>query len=156
MVRILCEAGADLESGGRDGSTPLSVASQNGHVNVVRILIAAGANLDSYSPTALFLASQNGHAQVVRILVEPGANPSIPWRVLDSDGVGLCSKTPLTQAKFMKQLTTQPRTAKRRAYSHTISVLSQARSHSLLVEASDTIPPLSSSMPRLSTDNKLS
>ena len=58
------------------GQSPLFCASVNGHVEVVRLLVEAGADKDfAYNgETALTCASQSGHAEVVRLLVEAGAN----------------------------------------------------------------------------------
>ena len=57
--------------------TGLFVASQNGHTEVVSILVSARANLDwqcSDGASALFVASQNGHTEVVRTLVTAGGD----------------------------------------------------------------------------------
>ena len=43
---LLCEAGADKDKASDIGATPLYVASQNGHLEVVRMLGAAGADKD--------------------------------------------------------------------------------------------------------------
>jgi len=55
-----------------DGSTALMRASQNGHLEVVRALIAAKADVKAKAVngfTALNLASETGHLEVVRALV---------------------------------------------------------------------------------------
>ena len=58
--------------------TPLRVASLNGSLKCVYLLIEAGANKDQGTTdtgaTPLFIAAQNGHLEVVRFLVESGAN----------------------------------------------------------------------------------
>ena len=49
VVQYLLEAGADVEArGGRCGATPINIASFRGHVDVVKLLLAYGA--DPYSP----------------------------------------------------------------------------------------------------------
>ena len=61
MVRI----GADVNRGRpEDGDTPLIVASQFGHIQVVRFLVPSNADINMASNncgTSLYKASQNGH-----------------------------------------------------------------------------------------------
>ena len=55
----------------------LSLAPQNGDLDVVRLLLEAGAQKDIVmqdGATALHLAAQNGHLDVVRLLLEAGAH----------------------------------------------------------------------------------
>ena len=58
--------------------TPLCVASLNGSLKCVSLLIEAGANQDQGTTddgaTPLSIAAQNGHLEVVQFLVESGAN----------------------------------------------------------------------------------
>ncbi len=54
----------------------LMMASQNGHAEVVKILLENGAqvNLKNKSDRSAFImASQNGHAEVIQILLQNGA-----------------------------------------------------------------------------------
>ena len=63
-----------------DGSTPLMIASQNGHKDTVDLLIDAKADVNvqnNNGATALYVASQNGHSEVVSILLKANADPSI-------------------------------------------------------------------------------
>ena len=57
--------------------TALICASQHGHDALVRVLVEAGAALDTmnstYGVTALLVAAVEGHEAVVRVLVEAGA-----------------------------------------------------------------------------------
>ena len=53
------------------------MASQEGHANVVKILLECGASCDKQDKdgrTALHVASQEGHANVVKILLERGSD----------------------------------------------------------------------------------
>ena len=52
MVKILVDAGADKEARTAQGSTPLSMmAAQEGHSEVLTILLDAGANTDAVLPS---------------------------------------------------------------------------------------------------------
>jgi ankyrin repeat protein len=76
------------------GSMPLSWASSNGHVEVVRLLLESGADIESPNRvgwTPLNAASYKGHFEVVSLLIENGADITIP----SND-----SWTPLNLASF--------------------------------------------------------
>ncbi len=58
-------------------SDPLGMAAYFGHVEIVQMLLAAGAsvdNTDSDAQTALHAAAQEGHVPVVRLLLDSGAS----------------------------------------------------------------------------------
>jgi uncharacterized protein len=60
--------------------TPLYVASQNSHVDVVRLLIDAGALINQANNngvTPLLKASRKGHVDVVCLLIDAGATVKI-------------------------------------------------------------------------------
>jgi ankyrin repeat protein len=62
------------------GLTPLRQASQNGHLPVVKMLIAANADieaLDERDISPLHAASANGHANVVQFFMDMGAKKTI-------------------------------------------------------------------------------
>jgi ankyrin repeat protein len=63
----------------RYGDTALMWAAVAGHVDVVRLLIEAGADVrmvDDEGVTALHLARANGHTEVAAALLAAGADPS--------------------------------------------------------------------------------
>ncbi len=63
----------------RYGDTALMWAAVAGHVDVVRLLIEAGADVravDDEGVTALHLARANGHTEVAVALLAAGANPN--------------------------------------------------------------------------------
>jgi ankyrin repeat protein len=80
MVNALIDRGADINAPSAKPeftkTTPLMVASGNGSVEVMRVLLAAGAKVNQTctdGTTALMLASQNGHVEAIRVLLAAGA-----------------------------------------------------------------------------------
>jgi len=70
--------------GGKDAKTSLMLAAINDHVEVVKLLLAAGARVDAnnwqsgrhvegHLKTALHMAAESGHAEVVKVLLDAGA-----------------------------------------------------------------------------------
>lgn len=60
----------------QDKATPLFIAAQNGHEDVCRALLTAGACVDRARldrATPLWIAAQCGHDHVVRLLLAAGA-----------------------------------------------------------------------------------
>ncbi|KAF2469630.1 ankyrin, partial [Lindgomyces ingoldianus] len=57
--------------------TPLCSASNNGHLEVVKLLLKKGADVAGANKVGckpLYPASNNGHLEVVRLLLENGAD----------------------------------------------------------------------------------
>ncbi len=76
VVKILLEAGADINQGNSDGYTPLMAASSVGNIEMVTLLIKSGAHLNAATRsnrTALSYARENGHLNVVSALWDLGA-----------------------------------------------------------------------------------
>ena len=79
-------------NGTSDDDSPLHAASQLGHLEICRILVEAGANLDSkdlLDETPLHKASGGGHIKILELLLNSGADPSIPE---------MCGELPIDQA----------------------------------------------------------
>ena len=60
-----------------DGNTPLLWASTDGHLQMAKLLITNGAEVDkasNHGETPLMLASLNGHLEVVNLLIEHQAD----------------------------------------------------------------------------------
>ena len=76
IVRALIAGKADVNGCHSNGDTPLLRAAANGHLAIVRDLIAAGANLRGppLRPQALAEAAANGHPEVVKALIDAKAN----------------------------------------------------------------------------------
>lgn len=75
---LLREGGRQMVSWSRGGLTPLMFAARNGHIEVARALVDAGANLDAATPdglTPMLLAVVNDWSDLAAMLLERGANP---------------------------------------------------------------------------------
>ena len=77
-VRSLLKEGADPNSVQGDGLTALHLAAQTGNLEVVRVLLRAGARVDAQTRigahTPLHLASQGAHSDVVKALLSAHAD----------------------------------------------------------------------------------
>uniref|UniRef100_A0A3B4BZD6 K Homology domain-containing protein n=1 Tax=Pygocentrus nattereri TaxID=42514 RepID=A0A3B4BZD6_PYGNA len=89
VADFLIKAGADIELG---CSTPLMEAAQEGHLELVKYLLAAAANVHATTATgdtALTYACENGHTDVADVLLQTGAD-------LEHESEG--GRTPLMKA----------------------------------------------------------
>ena len=69
-----------LIAANKDGRTPLHWASENGHLEVAKLLLANNANVDAADKdgrTPLHFACQNGHLEVAKLLLANNADPTI-------------------------------------------------------------------------------
>jgi ankyrin repeat protein len=71
MIEYLINKGVHV------GSLALIVAARSGNLDVTRLLVEAGADIDfqqRWGHTALMTAAKNGHLDVVKFLMERGTN----------------------------------------------------------------------------------
>ncbi len=71
IVRSLIQSGADVNAKRDDGASALTLATRDGHLEIVRLLLAAGANTKSEG-WALVLASERGHMEIAQALLLAG------------------------------------------------------------------------------------
>ena len=79
------EEGADIEGRDAHGYSALATAVYFGHYNVVRVLVAFGADYDvliQKGATLLIVAAMQGHAEIGEYLISLG----VPIEVVDGDG----------------------------------------------------------------------
>ena len=68
---VLIENGALVDAKKNDGSTPLYIASQNGHLEIVKLLIKSKAQINENcvdGSTLIHIAVAKGHIEVVKYL----------------------------------------------------------------------------------------
>jgi ankyrin repeat protein len=76
-LKMVIEAGADVNIKNEKGETALMHAAWRGSTNAAKILIDAGANINACSDegqTALIYASGYGHSAIVQMLIDIGAD----------------------------------------------------------------------------------
>ncbi|CAJ1945474.1 unnamed protein product [Cylindrotheca closterium] len=78
IVLLLLKHGADIEARDEDGWRPMHYACRLNHLDIVRVLIEQGAQLEAPGggsrSTPLHLACQYGKSRLVRLLLRKGAN----------------------------------------------------------------------------------
>ncbi|HTN73959.1 MAG TPA: ankyrin repeat domain-containing protein, partial [Pirellulaceae bacterium] len=94
VVAFLIEHGADVNKTGDYAMTPLMDAARNGRVEIVKLLIAAGADLNArnpnYNSTALVMADRIDQVEIATLLRQAGAEDDVVTaqngRALPEDG----------------------------------------------------------------------
>jgi len=78
LVKQLLDEGANVNARTRYDSTPLFFACDRGHIEIARLLIERGADLNVkdnfYSATALGWAMSKKHDDIVALLIEKGVD----------------------------------------------------------------------------------
>ena len=77
LVKILIDAGADVNAKDNTGNTSFTYAIREGSAEIARILIDAGADVNAKNNvgyTALLYAAMNGYTKIVQLLLDKGAD----------------------------------------------------------------------------------
>lgn len=80
VEELLDHPNIQIDQKDTDNNTPLHTASDKGHIDIVRLLIAKKADINAQNKklkTPLYCASSCGHLEVVRLLLASGANPGL-------------------------------------------------------------------------------
>lgn len=78
--RLLEASGVTIDLTCHQKATALSIASQEGHANIVGMLLERGANpdhMDKYARSPIKVAGKHGHFNIVRLLESYGAKPFV-------------------------------------------------------------------------------
>lgn len=78
LVRVLADAGADVNAMDYLENTPMHMAAERGMAEAVNILLTHDAYADLpniMGTTPIMAAAQNGHTEIAALLAETGANP---------------------------------------------------------------------------------
>ncbi|CAJ1084996.1 dynein heavy chain 12%2C axonemal [Xyrichtys novacula] len=80
FVYLLLDSGANPNACDIKKKTPLALSAQNGHLNVVEVLLEKGAHAwcESESGTILFDAAASGNPDIISLLLDYGADPNQP------------------------------------------------------------------------------
>ncbi|KAJ7658333.1 hypothetical protein DFH06DRAFT_1472942 [Mycena polygramma] len=73
-VRFLLDHGADVDTAGGKYGSALQGAASRGHMDVIRILVEKGADVNAASGSALQSAALRNHMEIVCFLLQHGAN----------------------------------------------------------------------------------
>ncbi|KAH8059712.1 hypothetical protein JL722_5344 [Aureococcus anophagefferens] len=76
-LKVLVDAGADVEKSNISGSSPLYLAAQEGHAEAIELLVAAGADVDTprdSGATPCFIACVDGHVDALNALIKAGCD----------------------------------------------------------------------------------
>ena len=101
IAAMLIDAGADINARNRHkvfgpGNSPLSAATYQQRLDVVRLLIERGADVnqgDNVSFAPLHLAAASGYLEIARVLLDAGADANA--RTGESAGARYGNKTPM-------------------------------------------------------------
>src|SRR5690606_30268245 len=78
VLKMLLDAGADVEAANADGQTALMIIARTSNVDAARLLLERGAAVDAVEQwrgqTALMWAAVEAQPAMVKLLVEHGAN----------------------------------------------------------------------------------
>jgi ankyrin repeat protein len=77
VAALLFDAGAKLETVNRRRRTPLLEAVNTGNVEMIRLLIARGAEVNNKAMSPLVEAAALGNPQIIRALLAGGADPNL-------------------------------------------------------------------------------
>jgi ankyrin repeat protein len=96
-VRKILATGVDLEpmSGLNDVNKPLAYAAAYGNLEIVKLLVEAGANLNgqvAYGDVALIKADEHGNDDIIEYLIREGADVNVPNDYGVTPFIGLCGK----------------------------------------------------------------
>lgn len=101
IFNILVDKGADINAISRGGGSVLGYACENNQLEIVKILLVKGADVDrrknNFANTPLMYAANGGYEAIVDLLLANGADPKEERKVGQRDGT-FAVKTAATMA----------------------------------------------------------
>ena len=98
-LRVLLDAGADVNAKNEDGNTSLIYSAKKGHTDCLSALLDAGADVnakDKNGVTSLMYSARNGHSDCLRALLDAeadvNAKDNFGKTSLDVTGNGECAR----------------------------------------------------------------
>ena len=77
MITLLVKSKANVSYNGKDGSTALLCAVQEGFVDIAKYLLKNGAKADeNHTTSSLYSAAQEGHFKLAKMLLRAKADPN--------------------------------------------------------------------------------
>lgn len=90
VFNLLVEKGADINAISRGGGSVLGYACENNQIEIVKILLSKGAEVDgrknNFANTPLMYAANGGYEAIVDLLLAAGADPKEERKVGQRDG----------------------------------------------------------------------
>ena len=79
LANYICTHGEDVNVESGNHGTPLRAASYSGHIDVVRVLLDHGANVNTIDKkkTPLYSAYRGGYLKIMRLLLEHGSDADV-------------------------------------------------------------------------------
>ncbi|MFN7975424.1 MAG: ankyrin repeat domain-containing protein [Acidobacteriota bacterium] len=77
-MRVLLDAGAEIDAAGPDGKTAIALAAEQCQVGAARLLLGVGIKVWDHGTADLVLAARSGCASVIREALRAGARPVWP------------------------------------------------------------------------------
>ncbi|CAB1420038.1 unnamed protein product [Pleuronectes platessa] len=126
--RLLDARCVNIDLSCNQGATSLSIAAQEGHDNIVAMLLERAANpdhMDKYGRSPVKVAGKHGHFNIVRLLERYGAKPYIgpslnssttsPAKInrILSSGISECNRGEVTAATSSSSVSSPASTAER-------------------------------------------
>lgn len=104
--QCLC-LGSNVDARAEDGSTPLIVCSENGHLALVQYLLTQRADVnlvDREGASALTVAASNGHLGICELLIQKGALDLIDKPLLNDRSTALIAAARRGHLQVVKRL----------------------------------------------------